>query len=244
MNFSQSSGPVEGFSAGLKDESNLYEVCKAKLEPNARSKRRLIEICLFFQQWEIIIIGPAGMWSKQSCSLVLLFRSLILACPSSSQIRCTKVAFYVPSSYSHLCVQYLQAEEMQMHTDIQSDLQPIGIPSSTAQDEIYHSYVASKCLWRWWCLYIHLARSWNWRMGIRRCGREMATSPYNWVNCECLTPLLLVLVPHMPTYIMRSCLFRFSQLLSVISLLSSDTPNVDSPANVDAAKQVRGKWKD
>ncbi|KAG6891444.1 hypothetical protein C0992_006703 [Termitomyces sp. T32_za158] len=30
-----------------------------------------------------------------------------------------------------------------------------------------------------------------------------------------------------------------SQLLSVISLLSSDTPNLDSPANVDAAKQVR-----
>jgi len=36
------------------------------------------------------------------------------------------------------------------------------------------------------------------------------------------------------------------QLLSVISLLSSDTPNLDSPANVDAAKEVRtdlaGGW--
>ena len=31
----------------------------------------------------------------------------------------------------------------------------------------------------------------------------------------------------------------YSQLLSVISLLSSDTPNLDSPANVDAAKEVR-----
>ncbi|KAF7795188.1 hypothetical protein EIP86_006337 [Pleurotus ostreatoroseus] len=30
-----------------------------------------------------------------------------------------------------------------------------------------------------------------------------------------------------------------SILLSVISLLSSDTPNTDSPANVDAAKEVR-----
>jgi len=30
-----------------------------------------------------------------------------------------------------------------------------------------------------------------------------------------------------------------SILVSVISLLSSDTPNVDSPANVDAAKEVR-----
>lgn len=29
------------------------------------------------------------------------------------------------------------------------------------------------------------------------------------------------------------------QLVSVISLLSSDTPNLDSPANVDAAKEVR-----
>lgn len=27
--------------------------------------------------------------------------------------------------------------------------------------------------------------------------------------------------------------------MSVISLLSSDTPNLDSPANVDAAKEVR-----
>lgn len=30
-----------------------------------------------------------------------------------------------------------------------------------------------------------------------------------------------------------------TQLVSVISLLSSDTPNTDSPANIDAAKQVR-----
>ena len=30
-----------------------------------------------------------------------------------------------------------------------------------------------------------------------------------------------------------------SILISVISLLSSDTPCTDSPANVDAAKQVR-----
>ncbi len=29
------------------------------------------------------------------------------------------------------------------------------------------------------------------------------------------------------------------QLVSVISLLSSDTPNTESPANVDAAKEVR-----
>jgi len=28
-------------------------------------------------------------------------------------------------------------------------------------------------------------------------------------------------------------------MISVISLLSSDTPNLDSPANVDAAKEVR-----
>lgn len=33
------------------------------------------------------------------------------------------------------------------------------------------------------------------------------------------------------------------QLVSVISLLSADVPNLDSPANVDAAKQVRGEWK-
>jgi ubiquitin-conjugating enzyme E2 G1 len=34
-------------------------------------------------------------------------------------------------------------------------------------------------------------------------------------------------------------LFDFLQLISVISLLSSDKPNLDSPANVDAAKAVR-----
>jgi hypothetical protein len=33
--------------------------------------------------------------------------------------------------------------------------------------------------------------------------------------------------------------YHGSQLISVISLLSSDTPNLDSPANVDAAKEVR-----
>jgi ubiquitin-protein ligase len=30
-----------------------------------------------------------------------------------------------------------------------------------------------------------------------------------------------------------------TQMLSVISLLSSESPNLDSPANVDAAKEVR-----
>lgn len=33
--------------------------------------------------------------------------------------------------------------------------------------------------------------------------------------------------------------FSDTQLLSVISLLSSETPNSDSPANVDAAKEIR-----
>lgn len=33
--------------------------------------------------------------------------------------------------------------------------------------------------------------------------------------------------------------FSYTQLLSVISLLSSEKPNLDSPANVDAAKEVR-----
>jgi hypothetical protein len=33
--------------------------------------------------------------------------------------------------------------------------------------------------------------------------------------------------------------FSHTQLLSVISLLSSENPNLDSPANVDAAKEVR-----
>ncbi|KAG8833499.1 Ubiquitin-conjugating enzyme E2 15 [Serendipita sp. 399] len=34
-----------------------------------------------------------------------------------------------------------------------------------------------------------------------------------------------------------------SILISVISLLSSDKPNLDSPANVDAAKEVRENWE-
>lgn len=37
----------------------------------------------------------------------------------------------------------------------------------------------------------------------------------------------------------RLCVYDLTQLVSVISLLSSDTPNTDSPANIDAAKQVR-----
>ena len=39
--------------------------------------------------------------------------------------------------------------------------------------------------------------------------------------------------------------FRYvsrQQLLSVVSLLSADRPNTDSPANVDAAKEVREDW--
>lgn len=34
-----------------------------------------------------------------------------------------------------------------------------------------------------------------------------------------------------------------SILVSVISLLSSERPNLDSPANVDAAKEVRENWE-
>jgi len=33
--------------------------------------------------------------------------------------------------------------------------------------------------------------------------------------------------------------YTLQQLVSVMSLLSSDTPNLESPANVDAAKEVR-----
>lgn len=36
---------------------------------------------------------------------------------------------------------------------------------------------------------------------------------------------------------------RTQQLISVISLLSADTPNIDSPANIDAAKEVRDDIK-
>ncbi len=43
-----------------------------------------------------------------------------------------------------------------------------------------------------------------------------------------------------------TCLPNFirsrSQLLSVISLLSSEKPNLDSPANVDAAKEIRSDF--
>jgi ubiquitin-conjugating enzyme E2 G1 len=39
--------------------------------------------------------------------------------------------------------------------------------------------------------------------------------------------------------LLMTLILCFLQLLSVISLLSSDKPNLDSPANVDAAKEVR-----
>ncbi|KAH0833979.1 hypothetical protein J3R83DRAFT_11197 [Lanmaoa asiatica] len=42
----------------------------------------------------------------------------------------------------------------------------------------------------------------------------------------------------MPVHTVET-IVRFSSNLRVISLLSSDTPNTDSPANVDAAKEVR-----
>ena len=45
-----------------------------------------------------------------------------------------------------------------------------------------------------------------------------------------LTPVLLTSL---------LCLLILAQLISVISLLSADVPNTDSPANIDAAKQVR-----
>jgi hypothetical protein len=39
--------------------------------------------------------------------------------------------------------------------------------------------------------------------------------------------------------VLQNLFVRFAQLISVISLLSADVPNTDSPANIDAAKQVR-----
>jgi hypothetical protein len=55
----------------------------------------------------------------------------------------------------------------------------------------------------------------------------------------------MVTCPHRRVY-RQSCyrrplseLISPTQMLSVISLLSSDRPNLDSPANVDAAKEVR-----
>src|SRR6267142_2336616 len=44
---------------------------------------------------------------------------------------------------------------------------------------------------------------------------------------------------HYDHYRFTDSTYSQTQLLSVISLLSSETPNLDSPANVDAAKEVR-----
>lgn len=59
------------------------------------------------------------------------------------------------------------------------------------------------------------------------CWWALDACPYRGIHCESLISLF--------EYWLINC----PQLLSVISLLSSDTPNLDSPANVDAAKEVR-----
>lgn len=60
----------------------------------------------------------------------------------------------------------------------------------------------------------------------------MASSPYCRINCTS---------HHSPLTYSPPLTFLSStvQLISVISLLSADIPNTDSPANIDAAKQVR-----
>ncbi len=61
---------------------------------------------------------------------------------------------------------------------------------------------------------------------IRRCRRAMDACTHRGIDC---TRLISTIIPRL----------TILQLISVISLLSSDTPNLDSPANVDAAKEVR-----
>lgn len=45
--------------------------------------------------------------------------------------------------------------------------------------------------------------------------------------------------PYLTLILAFALLSLVLQLISVISLLSADVPNTDSPANIDAAKQVR-----
>jgi hypothetical protein len=72
-----------------------------------------------------------------------------------------------------------------------------------------------------------------WSVRVRGCRWTMDACSYSGNDCM--------------TFIWDSISVRadstFSlQLMSVISLLSSETPNTDSPANVDAAKEVRTEW--
>ena len=56
-----------------------------------------------------------------------------------------------------------------------------------------------------------------------------------WLPIHTVESIVRYLLYHFYSLLM----YTYSQLLSVISLLSSDKPNTDSPANVDAAKEVR-----
>jgi ubiquitin-protein ligase len=68
-------------------------------------------------------------------------------------------------------------------------------------------------------------------MGFRRIGRALVARAHGRINCAS-SPYDWLCARHIYS------LFS-TKLLSVISLLSADPPNLDSPANVDAAKQVR-----
>lgn len=52
---------------------------------------------------------------------------------------------------------------------------------------------------------------------------------------DCMNPPFLSMVTVL--------IYNHFKLISVISLLSSDKPNLDSPANVDAAKEVRTEFE-
>ncbi|KAH8977194.1 ubiquitin-conjugating enzyme [Lactarius hatsudake] len=176
--------PVEGFSAGLVDENNLYE-------------------------WDVMIIGFAPLPLSLLSGLVFSFAGIISMLTSdirskaprilSSVYSCTPVIFHILMSI------FSEGGFFKARLTFPPEF-PLLPPKMRFITPMWHPNIYSD---GGVCISILHAP------GDDQYGYEDAGE--RWV----------------PVHTVESI------LLSVISLLSSEKPNLDSPANVDAAKEIR-----
>ncbi|KAH8993193.1 ubiquitin-conjugating enzyme [Lactarius akahatsu] len=196
--------PVEGFSAGLVDENNLYE-------------------------WDVMIIGFASLPLSLRSGLVFSFAGIIPMLTSdirskaprilSSVYSCTPVIFHVLMSISSeggfFKARLTFPPEFPLLPPKMRFITPMWHPNSAPLFSLF--YILPRLTWNCRLVYSDggVCISILHAPGDDQYGYEDAGERW------------------MPVHTVESI------LLSVISLLSSEKPNLDSPANVDAAKEIR-----
>jgi len=124
--------------------------------------------------------------------------------------------------------------DIQLQTDF-----PANLPWASPKNEVHNTHLASKCLYKWGCLYLHTARAWrgcfqstgNFSRFLERPVRRQGLLTASFLRDQEKASMRWNPIHTVETIV-----------ISVVSMLSD--PTDESPANIDAAVRMpRLAWQ-